>query len=84
MLRYAYHFKLYEIAEVFKALFGLSNVNLVELHVIYNAIEWYQQGMDFADAVHLAKSQEGESFVTFDKNFIKSSFNVSAIPVKEP
>jgi len=84
VLRYAYHFKPSEITDAFKSLFGLSNVNLLESLVIYNAIEWHMHGMDFADAIHLAKSQECESFVTFDKNLVKSSIDVSTIPVKEP
>ena len=84
VLRYAYHFKPSEITDAFKALFGLSNVNLLESIVVYNAIEWHLHGMDFADAIHLAKSQECEFFATFDKNLIKSSRYVSTIPVKEP
>jgi len=84
VLRYAYHFKPYEIISAFKALFGLSNVNLMEPLVIHNGIEWHMSGMDFADAIHLSKSQECESFATFDKNFIESSKDVSKIPVYEP
>lgn len=84
MLRYAYHFKPPEITKAFKSLFGLSNVNLLEALVIYNALEWHMHGMDFADAIHLAQSQECESFATFDKNLIKSSLNASTIPAKEP
>jgi predicted nucleic-acid-binding protein len=84
VLRYAYRFKPSEITDAFKSLFGLSNVTLPEPLVIYNAIEWHTRGLDFADAIHLAKSQECDSFVTFDKNFITFSTDVSAIPVKEP
>ena len=84
VLRYAYRFKPSEITDAFKSLFGLSNVNLLESLVIYNAIDWHLHGMDFADAIHLAKSQEFEFFATFDKNLIKSSLDISTIPVKEP
>ena len=84
VLRYAYHFKPSEITKAFQSLFGLSNVNLQEPIVIYDAIQWHTHGMDFADAIHLAKSQDCEAFVTFDKKFIKSALNVSTIPVKEP
>ncbi len=84
VLRYAYGFTPSEITNALKSLFGLPNVNLLESLIIYNAIEWHMHGMDFADAIHLAKSQEFESFATFDKNLIKSSINISTIPVKEP
>ena len=84
VLRYAYRFALLEIIEAFQALFGLSNVNLQEPLVIHEAIEWHKQGMDFADAIHLAKSKDSESFVTFDKKFIKSAAKVTKFPVKAP
>ena len=84
VLRYAYRFTPSEIADALKSLFGLANVNLLESLVIYNAIEWHLYGMDFADAIHLAKSQEFESFATFDKNLIKSCRDISTIPVKAP
>lgn len=84
VLRYAYHFKPSEITKALQALFGLSNVRLQEPHVIYDAIEWHKHGMDFADAIHLAKSQDYESFATFDKKLIKSALKVVPIPVVEP
>jgi predicted nucleic-acid-binding protein len=46
--------------------------------------EWYQDGMDFADAIHLAQSKEVESFVTFDKKLIKSASKTTTLPVREP
>jgi predicted nucleic-acid-binding protein len=84
VLRYAYNYEQSEITNAFKALFGLPDVNLQEPLVMSNAIEWYQQGMDFTDAIHLAKSQDAEGFVTFDKKLISASTKMSIIPVKEP
>jgi predicted nucleic-acid-binding protein len=84
VLRYAYQFKPPEITNAFQALFGLSNVNLQEPSVIHEAIEWHSKGMDFADAIHLSKSQESEALITFDKKFIKSASKVATIPVKAP
>ncbi|MFZ0131460.1 MAG: type II toxin-antitoxin system VapC family toxin [Desulfobacterales bacterium] len=84
VLRYAYHFKPLKIADAFQSLFGISNVRLQEQLVIYDAIEWYKQGLDFADAIHLSKSQESESFATFDKKLIKSASKITNFPVFEP
>jgi predicted nucleic acid-binding protein len=61
-----------------------TDVNLHEPLVMNNAIEWYQQGMDFADANHLAKSQDADRFVTVDKKLISASAKMSVIPAKEP
>ncbi|MFZ0613889.1 MAG: type II toxin-antitoxin system VapC family toxin [Desulfobacterales bacterium] len=84
VLRYAYHFKPFKIADAFQSLFGISNVKLQEQLVIYDAIEWYKKGLDFADAIHLAKSQDSESFATFDKKLIKTASRITRFPVSEP
>lgn len=84
VLRYAYQFKPPAIMDAFQSLFGLSNVSLQEPSVIHEAIEWHGQGMDFADAIHLSKSQDSDSFITFDKKLIKAASKITTIPVKEP
>ena len=83
VLRYAYRFSQPEITNAFRSLFGLANVSLQDSPVIDNAIDWHSRGMDFADAIHLAKSQDSEAFITFDKKFIKSALKIATIPVKE-
>ena len=84
VLRYAYHFNPLEIGEAFLSLFGLSNVRLQDASAIHNALLWHKQGMDFADAIHLANSQDSESFITFDKKLIKSASKIINFFVKEP
>jgi hypothetical protein len=48
------------------------------------AVDWYKNGMDFADAIHLAQSQDAEAFATFDKKLIKSVLKNTSLPVHEP
>ncbi len=84
VLRYAYKFKPAEITGAFRSLFGLPNVRLQEEYVIHKAIEWHEGGSDFADALHLAKSLDCRSFVTFDKQLIKSLSKVKELSVIEP
>ena len=84
VLRYAYRFKPTEIVRAFESLLGLPNVYPQEPVVILTAIEWHKQGLDFVDALHLAKSQEAEAFVTFDKKLVRAASRASNIPVKEP
>ena len=84
VLRYAYNFKPLIIADAFQSLFGLSNVQLEEPLIIAEAIEWHKEDLDFADALHLAKSQTSRSFATFDKKLIKKALIFISIPVSEP
>jgi len=83
VLRYAYHFKPYKIVDAFQSLFGLSNVQLEEPLIIAEAVEWHKKDLDFADGLHLAKSQASRSFATFDKKLIKKALKVTNIPVLE-
>lgn len=84
VLRYAYRFKAHEIAEAFQSLFGLPNVQLQEPMAVYDAIEWHKQGLDFADALHLAKSQDADSFATFDRQLINAGSKIITLPLMAP
>jgi len=51
-------------------LLSLPMVFTEEPQVVLSALKWYEQGMDFADALHLAGSMQtsqSEAFATFDK-----------------
>jgi predicted nucleic-acid-binding protein len=83
VLRYAYHFEPTAIANAFQVLFGLPNVTLQEPNVVADAIAWHKQGMDFADAIHLA-ARQCRSLATFDRKFIKSAGKITSFDVREP
>jgi hypothetical protein len=34
-------------------------------------LQWHEQGLDFADALHLAQSEHCSSIYTFDDKFVK-------------
>jgi predicted nucleic-acid-binding protein len=84
VLRYAYQFSPLEIIAALRRLFGLENVVLEEGERIAMALEWHEQGLDFADALHLAASPEDAPFFTFDRKLIKGSHGVSRQDVREP
>lgn len=73
VLRFAYHFKPEQIAEAFTRLFGLPNVHINHPVITAQAITWHLQGLDFADALHLANSQQHKKFFTFDKKFVAAA-----------
>ncbi|NUN16716.1 MAG: type II toxin-antitoxin system VapC family toxin [Myxococcales bacterium] len=84
VLRFAYEFEPNEICNAFRKLFGLANVKLANDFTVAQAINWYEQGLDFADAFHLALSQNAESIKTFDDKFIKKSKSLSKCVVEKP
>ncbi|QUT06251.1 type II toxin-antitoxin system VapC family toxin [Sphingobium phenoxybenzoativorans] len=81
VLRAGYGFEPAEIARAFRGLAGLPNVTLEEPPQVAAAIEWMEGGMDFADALHLARSGHCEKFLTFDRKFAKRAGKLAAIPV---
>ncbi len=49
-------------------LLALNNVSVENKTAIIAALQWHQQGMDFADALHLSGClNKAETFATFDR-----------------
>jgi predicted nucleic-acid-binding protein len=84
VLRYAYGFSSLDIYGAFLKLCGLPNVVLSDSNRLRTALECYSEGMDFADALHLAGSQVCRAFYTFDKKLVRKAQNLSRCKVKEP
>jgi predicted nucleic-acid-binding protein len=84
VLRFAYEFESIEICNAFRKLFGLPNIKLSNEFIIAQVINWHEQGLDFADAFHLALSQNIPALKTFDDKFIKKSKDLSKCAVQKP
>lgn len=77
----AYSFSDEQIAAALRGLLGLDNVRVADVARIALAVDWYEHGLDFADALHLASSQHADAFKTFDRDFIGRSIGLGACPV---
>ncbi|CBL45674.1 PilT-like protein [gamma proteobacterium HdN1] len=84
VLRYAYEFEPEQICAAFRKLFGLKNVRLANAQIVAQAIGWHESGLDFADALHLAGSQQHTTLKTFDDKFIKRAKNLTPCTVEQP
>ncbi|NOU00449.1 MAG: type II toxin-antitoxin system VapC family toxin [Gallionella sp.] len=60
-----------QILQSLRTLLGLPNFKPKSFEAVCQAIKWYEAGMDFGDAMHLALSAGDEVFVSFDKVFCK-------------
>ena len=69
-----------EIVKGLRALFGLPNFKPMALDEIARALSWFDAGMDFGDAVHLALSPKADGFVTFDRALGKQALKSGAFP----
>ena len=84
VLRFAYEFDPPAICSAFRKLFGLPNLHLENAQRIAQVIDWHEQGLDFADAFHLALSQQHSILKTFDQQFIKRAEKLSKCAVEKP
>ncbi len=73
VLRRLYRLERAIIASSFRKLGGLENIELEQPLIIAQALQWCEDGMDFADALHLASSHNARKFATFDEQMKKTA-----------
>lgn len=73
VLRSAYGYGRSDVARALRAFGGLPTVTVEDSAIVAAAFDLTENGMDFADALHLVKSVHCEEFVTFDRKFIKAA-----------
>jgi predicted nucleic acid-binding protein len=84
VLHYAYEIDKADIIAGFQKLLGLSNIYPENPETVAQALSWYGQGLDFADALHLASSRGSDKFATFDITFAKKARKVSSLHIIKP
>lgn len=81
VLRAFYGFGRAEFAQVIQHLMGLPNVRVEDWEHVHSAVQWLLQGLDFADALHLASSEHCKSFLSFDgKRFARKANRLKLQP----
>lgn len=73
VLRSVYGYSSAEVARALRAFGGLSTVTIEDSAIVALAFDLTENGMDFADALHLTKAAHCEEFVTFDRKFMKAA-----------
>jgi predicted nucleic-acid-binding protein len=84
VLRSAYGLAADRIANAFRGLAGLPGVSVEDPALLAQALDWMSDGMDFADALHLAKAGGCAAFLSFDRRLAKVAARLSSVAVKVP
>ncbi len=84
VLRRLYRFDSDRIADAFAALIGLPDLVCEDSGAVADAIQWMRDGMDFADALHLASARPAGRFATFDDKLAKRAAKIADIAVIRP
>ena len=82
VLNYSYGLDGERVTAGLRRLFGLANVHLRDTAEMKMALDWHGQGLDFADALHLAQSTRCTRLVTFDRRFAARGSEISGVAVE--
>jgi predicted nucleic-acid-binding protein len=73
-----------EILRALRAFIALPRVFAADEKAAQAALDWAEQGMDFADALHLAGSSACEAFASFDRALALMAAKAGALGVRAP
>lgn len=71
-----------EILHIYHVLLSFSHVQIEDHTIVLTALSYYQQGLDFADSLHAARSQAYRAFITFDVKFAKRAQKITALNIE--
>ena len=77
VLRSRYGFERTEVLSFLRQLLTTASIQVEDEAQVATALDWYADGADFADALHLARSQSRGIMLTFDTAFCKPAQRVA-------
>ena len=83
VMRGFYELPTREISRVLRALASIEHVTLEDRDTVLVALDAFDRGLDFADALHLARSSRAAAFATFDQALAKRSKRLGLAPPVE-
>ena len=84
VLRGVYRYPQLRIVEGLRDFLALQRVTVEDPAAVATALEWAAAGMDFADALHLAKAQHCDAFVSFDRALVTAAAGLTGVTVRAP
>ena len=80
VMRGFYELPAREMSRVLRALAGIEHVTLEDRNAVLTAVDSFDKGLDFADALHLARSSRASEFATFNRRLAKRAKGLALIP----
>ena len=80
VMRGFYELPARQISRVLRALAGIEHVTLEDRDAVLAAVDAFDKGLDFADALHLARSSRASEFATFDHRLAKRAKGLASVP----
>jgi len=83
VMRGFYELPVEDVSRVLRALAGIRHVTLEDRDAVLAAIDAFDKGLDFADALHWARSARAAAFATFDRRLAKRAQGLALSPPVE-
>jgi predicted nucleic-acid-binding protein len=80
VMRGFYELPATDVSRVFRALSSIEHITLEDRDAVLAALDAFDKGLDFADALHLARSSRAASFATFDRTLAKRAKALGLVP----
>lgn len=80
VLRGAYRLEREAVIRALEGLMGIRQVHVEQDELVRQALEAHRAGMDFADALHLLRSEGCGSFASFDRSLAARAASLSVRP----
>jgi predicted nucleic-acid-binding protein len=72
-----------DISRVLRALTSIEHISLEDRNAVLAAVDAYDKGLDFADALHMARSSRASGFATFDRRLARRAKGLAlTLPVE--
>lgn len=83
VLRGFYELAAKDVSRVLRALASIPHVTLEDRDSVLLALDAFDKGLDFADALHVVRASRASSFVTFDRRLVKRAQSLGLpVPVE--
>jgi len=83
VLRACYALQAAAIEASFRDFLNLENISATDIVLAQRVLDAYARGLDFADALHLARSGRCRAFLTFDQRLQKRAKAAGLAPIVE-
>ncbi|HYG30673.1 MAG TPA: type II toxin-antitoxin system VapC family toxin [Allosphingosinicella sp.] len=84
VLRSGYGLAAGPIVEALRGFAGLPGVTLEDPPLAARALDWAEQGLDFAEALHLGRAQGCSVFMSFDRKLAGAAAGLSDVEIAAP
>ena len=72
-----------DISRVLRVLSSIEHITIEDRSAVLTALDAFDQGLDFADALHIARSSRASGFATFDQRLAKRAKDLALLPPVE-